>query len=181
MDKRKEANLRVKQKITTSLFSLMQKKSLASIHITEIIRDAGVARASFYRNYCSKEDVLITLIRDVLEDYRKEIRYEQGNFYTYDNILLSFQYFEKYQNYVLDLYHSGHALTLLEELNLFHESVEGSMPAASIEKYELYIYIGALFNTAMVWLLDETKISAEDITSFFLKCVFRSGYDGEGT
>lgn len=171
MDKRVEANLRVKRRIVDALFSLMREKSLTDIRVTEIIREAGVARASFYRNYCSKEDVLITLIRDVLEDFRKEIRYEQGNFYTYDNLLLSFQFFKQYQNYVLDLYHSGFGMTLLEELNLFHESIEGTMPATSIKKYELYIYIGALFNTALVWLSDEANTSAEGITEFFLNSV----------
>ena len=53
MDKRKEENLRVKQSIVRALFSLMQEKSLADIHITELVNSAGVARASFYRNSLS--------------------------------------------------------------------------------------------------------------------------------
>lgn len=173
MDKRKEANLRVKQNITSTLFSLMAQKSLADIHITELVDGAGVARASFYRNYCSKEDVLITLIRDTLEEFREKIDLGQGSFYTYENILLSFQYFQKYRNYVLDLYRSGFASVLLEELNLFHESIEGSMPSTSIEKYQLYLYIGALFNTAIVWLSEEDKTSPEDMAHFFLNTAVR--------
>lgn len=171
MDKRKEANLRVKKSITNALFSLMQEKSLSDIHITELIRAAGVARASFYRNYCSKEDVLITLIRDVLEDYRKEIQEDHGNFYTYENLLLSFRFFRKYRAQILDLYQSGFASTILEELNHFHESIEGTMPASSIRKYELYIYIGALFNTALVWLSEDQRTSPEDMAAFFLQSV----------
>ena len=50
MDKRKEANQRVKKSITDALFSLMQEKKLSDIRITELIERAGVARASFYRN-----------------------------------------------------------------------------------------------------------------------------------
>lgn len=173
MDKRKEANLRVKKNITAALFSLMQEKSLADIHITEIIRTAGVARASFYRNYCSKEDVVVTLIRDILREYREQVRYESGSFYNHHNVLLSFRYFEKYREYVLDLYRSGFGCTILEELNLFHESVEGTMPASSVEKYELYLYIGALFNTALVWLSEEPRASAEEITDFFQDRVCR--------
>lgn len=168
MDKRKEENLRVKKSITTALFALMQEKSLADIHITEIIRKAGVARASFYRNYCSKENVVVTLIRDILREYREQVRYEDGRFYTYHNVLLSFQYFEKYRDYVLNLYRSGFAAVILEELNLFHESMEGTMPAASVRRFELYVYIGALFNTAVVWLSEEDRISAEELTAFFL-------------
>lgn len=171
MDKRKEANLRVKIKITTTLFSLMKKKSLAEVTITELVNGAGVARASFYRNYCSKEDVLVTLIRDVLEVFRSEVDVEQGGFYHYENILLSFQYFQKYRSYILDLYSSGFASILLEELNRFHESIEGTMPSSSIEKYQLYLYIGALFNTGMVWLSENDKATPEEMALFFTPIV----------
>ena len=45
------------------------------------------------------------------------------------------------------------------------------MPSSSIEKYELYIYIGALFNTAITWLSNEGKISAEDLARYFYHMV----------
>ena len=101
-------------------------------------RSKGVARASFYRNYCSKEDVLVTLIRDVLHEFSAEVVLEQGSFYTYHNVLLSFRYFQTYR-YILDLYRSGLTTVLLEELNHFHENMEGSMSSSSIEKYQLYL------------------------------------------
>lgn len=174
MDKRKEANLRVKERITNTLFALMKEKSLADIHITEIVNGAGVARASFYRNYCSKEDVLVTLIRDVLDAFHSEANTEQDSFYTYENILLSFRYFQKYRDYILDLYHSGLASVLLEELNHFHESIEGSMPSSSIEKYQLYLYTGALFNAAIVWLSEDSKTTPEDLAQFFSRIIFKT-------
>lgn len=174
MDKRKEANLLVKRKITSSLFSLMRVKSLSDIHITEIIRDAGVARVSFYRNYASKEDVLVTLIRDVLDDFRTHLRHEQDSFYTYENVLLSFRYFEQYRGYILDLCHSGFSFVLLEELNHFHEGMAGNMPASSVQKYELYLYIGALFNTAVMWLLEEPRCSAETVSAYFFDSISKA-------
>lgn len=167
MDKRKAANLRVKRNITHTLFSLMQKKSLSEITITELVEGAGVARASFYRNYCSKEDVLVTLIRDVLDDFRSKIPPGQESFYTYENVLLSFRYFHTYRDYILDLYRSGFASVFLEELNRFHESVEGSMPSSSIEKYQLYMYIGALFNTTLEWLLERDTATPVEMAQFF--------------
>ena len=178
MDKRREANLRVKRRITNALFSLMREKSLGDIFITEIVEAAGVARASFYRNYRSKEDVLVTLVRDALDSFREEIDWEHGGFYCYENILLSFQYFQKYREYVLNLYRSGFTSVLLEELNQFHESVVGTMPVTSVQKYELYMYIGALLNTALVWLSEGEKNSAEELAAFFHRGV--SGHPGPG-
>lgn len=167
MDKRKEENMRVKQSITNALFALMQEKSLSGVQITELVERAGVARASFYRNYSSKEDVLITLIRDVLDQFRGEVSMEQGGFYCYENVLLSFQYFLKYRDYILNLCRSGFLSALLEELNRFHESVEGTMASSSIERYQLYAYIGALLNTGLVWLSEDARTSPEEMAHYF--------------
>ena len=71
MDKRKEANIRVKTNITEALFALMHEKSFSDITVTELIRKAGVARASYYRNYDSMEDVLITLVEYVLNSFQE--------------------------------------------------------------------------------------------------------------
>ena len=54
MNKRQEANMRVKARITAALLTLLNEKSISDITVTEIISEAGVARASFYRNYCSR-------------------------------------------------------------------------------------------------------------------------------
>lgn len=171
MNKRREANQRVKRKITNTLFDLMQTKSLAEITVTELVRGAGVARASFYRNYCSKEDVLVTLIRDVLDDFRSKLPPDQESFYTYENVLLSFRYFHTYRTYFLDLYRSGFISVFLEELNRFHESIEGTMLFSSIEKYQLYMYTGALFNTAVEWLLQHETVSPEEMAQFFFPLI----------
>lgn len=177
MDKRKEENLRVKVCIIQTLFRLMQTKSLSDITITELVRGAGVARASFYRNYDSKEDVLVTLIRDVLELFRREMHEGPEGVYSYENLLLCFQFFERHRDYMLDLCRSGFALTVLEELNNFHVSLEGTMPFASMERYTLYMYIGALFNTVITWLSDENRADAAEIAAFFYEKV-RKTRDG---
>lgn len=96
MDKRKEANLRVKNSITQTVLRLLDKKSISEITISEIIREAGVARASFYRNYATKESVITTLIGDILEDYRKNMESDGDAFYTYENVHMSFVYFDRY-------------------------------------------------------------------------------------
>lgn len=167
MDKRKEANMRVKSSITKALLNLMHQKSFSDISISEIIRTAGVARISFYRNYDSKEDVLLTLIEDVLEQFRDTIDCNEEDYYTYQNIRRSFEYFKIYGDFVLDLYQFGYGSILLEKLNRFHEEIAGVMSNSSIEKYKLYMYMGALFNTAIVWLQNGAKESGEDITNMF--------------
>lgn len=167
MDKRKEANMRVKNNITKALFQLMHEKSFSDISISELTRAAGVARVSFYRNYDSKEDVLVTLIEDVLEQFRDTIDWNDTDYYTYGNIYRSIAYFEEYGDFVLDLYQFGYGSILLEKLNRFHEDIAGTMPNGSIERYQLYMYMGALFNTVIMWLQNGKKEDKGDITRMF--------------
>lgn len=172
MDKRKEANMRVKKNISEALFRLLEEKSISQITISEIIANAKVARASFYRNYASKESVITTLISDILEEYRKNIRQKGENFYIYENAYMSFQFFSQYERLVLDLHRFGYGSILLDMLNEFHGDVAGSMPSTSIERYRLYIYIGALYNTALMWLKSGKKESIDEITDLFYRSVF---------
>lgn len=53
-----KANQLTKECLQTALLHLMEKKPLEQITITELVAHAGVSRASFYRNYLSKEDIL---------------------------------------------------------------------------------------------------------------------------
>lgn len=165
MDKRMEANIRVKKQITDAMFDLMHEKSFSDITITELIKRAGVARASYYRNYSSKEDILETLTDDVLEYYRAGI-VENKPFLCYDNLLRSFQFFRSFSRYLIDLYQSGFAYILMEKLNQFHESIVGIMPANSISRYEIYAYMGALVNIGIRWLEDGQKETPEEMAAF---------------
>ena len=169
MNKRKAENQRVKSAITSTLFDLMEKKEISDITITEIIRKAHVARASFYRNYSSKEDVLVTLVRDVLQDFRESADYDLSEVYTYRHIRRTFEYFRQHKSAALNLYRSGHGMMLLEELNHFHEEIAGTMPASSSAKYTLYIYIGALFNTVLMWLQDKNAVDLDTIARIFME------------
>ena len=169
MDKRKAENIRVKGSIIKALFDLMHEKSFSDITISEIIRKARVARVSFYRNYDSKEDVLLTLIDDILEQYRSTIDSNETYCYSLQNVERSFEYFKKYGEFALDLYRFGYGSILLEKLNRFHEEIAGTMPNGSIEKYELYMYIGALFNTAIMWIRNGAGESVRDIALMFCR------------
>ena len=63
----------------------------------------------------------------------------------------------------------GYGSILLEMLNRFHEEVAGTMPCKSIERYKLYIYIGSLYNTAMIWLQSGRKESIDEIAGMFYR------------
>ena len=163
MDKRKEANLRVRTSITDALFTLMRKKELKEITVTEIIRESGVARASFYRNYSSKEDVLVGLIRDVLEQYRSMDVFDAAHPFSYNNLLSGLRLFNAYRVRALALYNAGFGQLILDEFNTFHESLIGPLPADSLLRYLNYVYIGILYNVGISWMREESPRPLEEV------------------
>ena len=65
----KGRNLYVVEHITDSLLDLMKQKHLSDISIGELCNKAGVGRASFYRNFRVKEDVITRELKKRLETW----------------------------------------------------------------------------------------------------------------
>ena len=72
MDKRKEANLHVKNSIVNALIDLMREKNFEAISVSEITARAGVSRVSYYRNFDSKEDILTGSLKDLMDRFPKK-------------------------------------------------------------------------------------------------------------
>ena len=58
MNKRIQANVEAKNKIVQALFTLLKKKRFSEITVTDLIKEAKVARATYYRNFECKEDII---------------------------------------------------------------------------------------------------------------------------
>lgn len=62
-------NESVREAIALALIQLMKTKPFSQITISEIAKLAGVSRSSIYRNFNSKEQVLISYIHDLYNNY----------------------------------------------------------------------------------------------------------------
>ena len=74
-----EANRLSRESICTALILLMDTEDFDNITISGLVKKAGVSRQTFYRNYASKEDVvieieesLLTMFSDSLHDPKYE-------------------------------------------------------------------------------------------------------------
>ena len=52
-----------------ALYKLLEVKSFSDIKITEIIDKAGISRATFYRNFNSKEHIVMIKVRNMFVDF----------------------------------------------------------------------------------------------------------------
>jgi len=171
MDKRKEKNEEVRAAIIDAFFKLMRKRAAAEITVSDIVREAGVARVSYYRNFSSREDIVHSFIDDVLEHYENCVDDSAPDFYCYWNIMMAFRMMYDYREYIMDIMQYGFLLPLYERLTELHERMDGDIPASSIERYRIYAYIGAFTNTALQWIREGAKESPEEIAQEFCRLV----------
>ena len=73
MQKKNEVNTLTKECIVTALLRLMETQNYDSISITDITNLAGVSRMAYYRNYNSKDEILIKHITDQEERLLDEL------------------------------------------------------------------------------------------------------------
>jgi len=62
-----------KSLITDAFYSLIEKKPIQEISITQIAEKAGVSRMAFYRNFKSKEDVVFTYCDRIRREFFRDI------------------------------------------------------------------------------------------------------------
>ena len=171
MDKRKQENIRVKKAITEALFALMRKKSITEITITEIITQAGVSRSSYYRNYKSVTDILVTLVQDVLTDYFQSPGYDPSDYSSRQNIVRAFRTFRRYRHYLLDIYRADLGNVVSDQINRQWRSSPEYARLTPKERYTIDIHSGALANVAFQWLLNGMPESAEEMADIFCASV----------
>jgi len=168
MSKAAKDNMRVKKQITEGLFSLLKKKAFSEITVTDIVKEAGVARASYYRNFLNKEQIIETYMDNLWNELMIDIEYDDDeNIFNLDNARMGF---EKALNCclvkksdLLALYHNGFGSLIQNTFNRFIIEFAGNMPVRSKDRYKLYFISGAVTNVLIEWLNDGAKEAPSDI------------------
>ena len=83
-------NKTVRESLALALIRLLKKKDFSSITVSEIVKLAGVSRSSFYRNFESKEQLLLSYLYDLYKD-----------FFGSDEFLASMPKYDKMQDFLL--------------------------------------------------------------------------------
>ncbi|MEQ3363254.1 TetR family transcriptional regulator [Raoultibacter massiliensis] len=168
MDKRKEANRLVKDRLLDALLDLAQGKDLSRVKVVELVERSGVARASFYRNFGSMEDVVGYGIDRMARLYHEGMPADAAP-RSREAVLYRFRFYREHADIVL-AFHRAHAgTTLLDVVTDCEISEGGDMPANSIARYELYYFAGAFYNMLVCWLEGGMRETPEAMADEFLR------------
>ena len=147
--------------ITDALFELLKTKELPQITVTELIKKAGVCRASFYRNFYLTEDVIRQYGSDMYAKINRTIPLNPGG--IYEHILAVNTY----------LYTQRERLALIEKRGLYHLMEDPIMEQCVFQlqrlgvwsnHYQAEFYAGAVTHMLRVWARRSFAESPAEIT-----------------
>lgn len=169
-----------KRCIMDALLQLMHTKDYDDITITDITEKAGVSRMSYYRNYHSKDEILMDYMFRIIKEYALSLANDfpelQNGFQTYDHILHGLRYLQKYADYALCLKKSNRSEIILHGLDFYMLTIAGMADSDSPRKYELYYYSGALYNIFLHWIEDGMKEDIEVIASLIYRHIQKNPF-----
>ena len=93
-------NAYVIQHLTDAFLSLFSQKPINDISISELVETAGVGRASFYRNYESKEDILKAYLNERFLEVKDEWAKNSGAPLS-EQVRIMINHFDRGQTYML--------------------------------------------------------------------------------
>ncbi len=166
MDKQKK---NVKERLTMALANLSSKKGWDEITITDIINESKVARASFYRNFESIDELINYGIDRFRADFWNNAPKSGTNFLCEEMLEYTFRYFKQNKTIILSYSRLGTSSSILDIITEGMVLSFGDMPSTSPLRYKLYYYSGALYNMMLCWLKDGMKESEKEMAVTFLK------------
>lgn len=156
-------NAYVIEHLKNALLKLLSEKSLNDISISELVETAEVGRASFYRNYEQKEDILKAHIDCLFREWTDEWQKNDGAPLS-EQIRIMIAHFEKHRDFY----------KLLNERNLTYllkDAVIGICgPKPEYEKVQAYasaFVAYTLYGWIDVWFQRGMRESADEMAEMF--------------
>ena len=157
--KKNQRRLFVRDCIVSALIELLESKSLSSVTITELTAKAGVSRMAYYRNYKTKEDIVVQYLADVFQAYHADI----SCYHDHQNLTHCFNYFKQYNLFLKVLFKRGMGDMFFNALRDYLIRIYCSDVNDSKPFYRIHAFAGSLYSVCITWIMDDMREAPEDI------------------
>lgn len=149
----------ISNKITETLLKLLKIYTLKEISISFLCDEAGVGRASFYRNFASKEDILIKYDAKLIKQWGKE--YENDKNSTHESLIPSLlMHYKKYKDFYLIIYKNNLSDIVLKTIL---QACELEKKKTNIEAYVTSFIGYGIFGIVNEWIKRGMQETIEEI------------------
>ena len=168
---------RTRKWLQDALIGLMKEKPLQDIQITELTARAQVSRPAFYLHFSSKEELLLSHVDVIFDEFHAEISREiaRGNIDRKRFSLMLFQYWERYAETLRMVIQAENPDILLERLKEYvgvimkEIAAKTRRPATDSRLQELIVgYVaGGAYMLLTQWISNKMPFSAEQMGLLF--------------
>jgi AcrR family transcriptional regulator len=170
--------------IISALLTLMDEKNYHKITIVDIASKAHIGRSTFYRNFKTKDDILLLYCNVIFQDFGQIIRCkDEMTLYS-----ISLSYFE-FWNQHLDflkllrksnmLYFIGDRLpdfianVAVSVKHVLPEEIEDTRKRQDSYYFAHYFNIGGYWSITTLWMNKEQRETPEEMATIIEKIIFR--------
>ena len=156
-------NSYVTSHLTDALLALLGQKPIDEISISELTSKAGVGRASFYRNYASKEDILKRRLAVLTREW-KDVWDKSEDTPLSEKVRIMIAHFERHRSFYALL--NGQGLTYLLKdaiMDVCDPKPEYDATQAYASAFATY----ALYGWIDTWFARGMKESSDEMAELF--------------
>lgn len=160
--------------IKKAFMELMNDKYYMDVTVTDLIKKAGVARASFYRNFDSTSDVLDEIVDDMVNTLQEILDpiIASDDPAVWREFLFIFIYeFKSRQKEVIAHKPENASLILFRLNNRFTQKANNLEYMDLHDKYRRFSRLGLLFMVLKGWVDTGMKESPEEIVNYLMEII----------
>jgi len=170
MGKQFTLNQSIKEAVFEALLQMLKTRSLDEVHINQLVQKAGICRTSYYRNFDSKEDILIQYLNLIYEDYFKNYDFtsnQKKDETIYDFVYQRICFIKKHRNFFVILQKEKLLYSVFRQIDLnnLHCLLQHTKKNDILNSYQIAIAVG--ITTAIIdeWINSEFKETEHDLAS----------------
>lgn len=155
----------VKEAIVLALVELMKERNISKISIKDIVERAGVGRSSFYRNFNSKEEILLLYIDHLFDATKADHPFDDDNLREY--MVSHFKLVKKNKDLFVALQRNG-LLHLLYHRTYLNVKQSVAFYDLYRNSYQAAFFSGAGVSVLIQWIEGGFRESEEDLADMFI-------------
>lgn len=152
-----------------SLIKLMRKKPIEKITAAEITKNAGVGRATWFRNFTSKNEAITFKLIRLWERWADEHDLAERHYFTTDNAVSFFEFNYSIKKTINTIYGAGLQSAVYDA---FYQVMMPPEAESAEDGYKCRFYSYGLFGLLDEWVRRDFRESAADMAEMILILFF---------
>ena len=164
----------VKKILANALLNLCQKQSLQSITVSQLLKETGVSRQTFYNHFKDKNDLICyiydTYIVPDFDEHHMDIDF-------YESLLQTFQNIKNYHKFMKQACQiegqnclKDYIVEHCQQFDLkWHQNLYGSDPMPDDLKFATIYHANASSSMTLSWILSNMPVPCEEIVDMIVQ------------